>query len=150
MAVSNIRLYITVFLGVFLTIFIIAVTSEVSVPAGLRRAFLGAGGFTVLFMVLGQIIARYIFFDPHEQPAAADSNVPPGFNLDVSAAEPVLYPETNTGSGSGRSAQPVVESNAHTTGFVPLSARQIDPQVSRIINDDPGKAAEIIRKMGLE
>jgi len=34
--------------------------------------------------------------------------------------------------------------------FKPLAPRQINPNVEKIIKDDPLRAAEIIRKMGLE
>lgn len=135
-------LYTAIFTLIFLMMFIIGVTSEVSVSASLIRAVISAVLFTVLTGVLGKVISVYVF------PPTQDTEINPedenlGTNLDLTITDSTdqnTQPEaavfTDPPNGSGE--------------FIPISARQIDPQVTRIINDDPQKAAEIIRKMGFE
>ena len=150
MAVGNTRIYITVFLGVFIFMLIIGVSSEVSLSAGLGRAVIAAAIFTALLLLVVHVITRYLFQDNSVEPAAHSANVTVGRNLDISADQSVSYPLPTAVPGQARPNETLSEPIGSPPDFVPLAAKQIDPQVSKIINSDPNKLAEIVRKMGLE
>lgn len=150
MAVGNTRIYITVFLGVFILMFLIGVSSEVSLSAGFGRAVLAAAVFTALLLLVVQFITRYLFRDNSDEPVAHNANVTVGRNLDISADQPVSYPLPTAVPDPVGPDESLSEPTGFSPDFVPLAAKQIDPQVSKIINSDPNKMAEIVRKMGLE
>lgn len=130
------------FLLIFLMMLIIGIASEVSLSANLTRAVLAAGLFTVLTRVVGKIVSIYVF--PPEQVDDSDAeNENLGTNLDLTITD-------SPDNSSQPEAVPTDVPPGTSEEFVPLSARQIDPQVSKIINSDPEKVAEIVRKMGFE
>jgi hypothetical protein len=121
---------------------IIGVTSEVSLSVSLTRAVMAAGLFTVLTGVVGKVISVYVFPpEPVDDLNLENENL--GTNLDVTITE---SPKNTDQPGIAPNNVPPVISDE----FIPISARQIDPQVNKIINSDPQKVAEIVRKMGFE
>ena len=106
MKTGNKNIYLLVFIGVFLFIFIIGLTSEVSFPASLGRAITAALLFTALLITIMKVIIK----------------------LDITVNDPP----------------------AAVSSTVPLTARQIEPHVGKIINNDPARMAQIVSKMGFE
>ncbi len=123
MIIGN-KIYALVFFAVFLLILIIGVLSEVSPVIGLVRAFLAAAFFTGLCWIAGKTVFKYAL--PGNRGQEKQKN---------SRNKPVQNNSAN---------------NSLEEEFVPLRARQIDPQASKIIASDPEKMAEIVRKMGLD
>ncbi len=162
--------YPGVFAGVFLFIFIIGMTSDVSLSASVSRALLAALVFTALVWIVGRVIAVSVFQARHGE-EGFDGGANLGGKLDITVEEstgethpPTRVQPVNPGfsntihsqmSSQAQNAVPSTENPAGQTdgnqaGFSPLVARQIDPQVTKIINSDPDKVAEIVRKMGFE
>ncbi len=135
-------LYFPVFFTVFLLLLLIGVVARVSLTVSIGRAFLAAGFFTLLCWITGEVMSRYMVTGRRVVPTRqvvpgwpADSGTEGsqdglGDRLDVTVAEPS---PTNPG-----------------LEFTPLQARQIDPQLTKIIEENPQQAAEIVRKMGFE
>ena len=134
--------YAGTFLLIFSMMLIIGISSEVSLSASFTRAVLAAGLFTVLTGVICKVVSVCVF--PCEQ--ADDLGVEDedlGTNVDITITE------SPDNSNQPEAVFTDVPSD-NSEEFIPLSARQIDPQVSKIINSDPEKVAEIVRKMGFE
>lgn len=132
--------YTGAFLLVFLMTLIIGVASEVSLSASFTRAIYAGGFFTVLTWVVGKVISTYVF-PPGEIDDVNPKNENLGTNVDLTITESVTdngKPPVDPAGG-----QPSAAAN-----FTPLTARQIDPQVNKIISSDPQKVADIVRKMG--
>lgn len=141
MSFGSKRFYAGTFLLIFLMIFIIGVTSEVSLSACLTRAVMAAGLFTVLTWVVGKVILICVF-PPEQVEGLNTENENLGTNLDLTVTE---SPDNNQPETPPAGVPPIASDE-----FIPISARQIDPQVNKIINSDPRKVAEIVRKMGFE
>jgi len=134
--------YAGTFLMIFLMMLMIGVTSEVSLLASLTRAVMAAGLFTILTWGVGKLISIYVF-PPEQIDDSQLENEDLGTNLDLTVTD---QPDDSDHTDIDPSAvQPGTPDE-----FTPISARQIDPQVNKIINSDPRKAAEIVRKMGFE
>lgn len=145
MTFGNKGIYAVIFLSVFFMILIIGVTSEVSLSASFNRAFLAAAGFTLLSWGLGRLMTTFVFQEPVMEEADTFLVERLGANLDLTVNDP---------EPSEQEEQFQPEQNLFKTTpakvFSPLTAKQIDPQVNKIINSDPKKVAEIVRKMGFE
>ena len=134
--------YTGTFLLIFLMMLIIGVTCEVSLSASLIRAAMAAGLFTILTGVVAKVISTYVFPPEHvDELNLENDNL--GTNLDVTITE---SPDNIDQLVTAPADAPPFTSNE----FILLSARQINPQVNTIINSDPKKVAEIVRKMGFE
>ncbi len=148
MTVGNKGIYAAIFLLVFLLILIIGVTSEVSLSASVSRALLSGLAFTAFFWAAGKLISIYVFPETKEATDFTES--------DISADTSEMFLEANLGSNLGNNLDFTVSEPVSgiveeiPKQFTPLPAKQIDPQVNKIINSDPQKVAEIVRKMGFE
>jgi flagellar biosynthesis/type III secretory pathway M-ring protein FliF/YscJ len=129
--------YTVVFLSVFFLILFIGMVSLVTYSASLIRAFLAAAFFTVLLWLLGKL-TRVVFLESQKSVENRQSNS--GQMIDFSVSEPVDYNEL-TGK---------TKKDSSKNEFVPLKAKQIDPQITKIINNDPDKMAELVKKMGFD
>lgn len=139
--------YTATFLLILIMMLTIGVNSGVSLSASLTRAIFAGGFFAALTWVIGKIILIYVFpplpvVDLMLENETVD-NETLGTKLDVTATDPLTHSEQQITEPAS------VEPNA-SDFFTPMSARQIDPQVNKIINSDPQKVAEIVRKMGFE
>lgn len=143
MTVGNKRIYAVIFLAVFVMIFTIGVVSEVSLTSALTRAFLAGLFFTLLTWGIGKIIAQYVF--PKAGSGTGDFNL----NGSLGSRLDLTVSETIDGIGDEISEEEA-DGNAQRNQFTPLTAKQIDPQLNKIINNDPKKMADIVRKMGFE
>jgi len=90
--------------------------------------------FTTLLWIVVQVMNNYI--SPHIQDGNTGVQVveTTGSKIDVTVSE---TPENHR--------QP-----EERPDFVPLAARQIDPNLNNVINSDPEKVADIVRKMGFD
>lgn len=146
------RLLSIVFLAVFLLIMFVGLMSGVSVSASLLRGFLAAVFFTSLTCGLSNLVTRYVISELIVPPVnIGDENVGTNFDFTVSEA---LDPDMVSVPGpvEPNNDKPATEGNniQPDQDLSPLGARQIDPQVEKIINSDPKRMAEIIKKMGFE
>lgn len=146
------RLLYIVFLAVFLLIMFIGLVSGVSVSASLFRAFFAAVFFTALSWGLSLLVKRYVISELFV-PVVNIEEETVGTKFDFTISETL---DPNIASGSipvehANNKSISVENNIeYDQDFGPLDARQIDPQVEKIINSDPKRMAEIIKKMGFE
>ncbi|KNZ70859.1 hypothetical protein Tfer_0539 [Thermincola ferriacetica] len=139
---SHLKLFVLVGGLVFVFIFIVALSSDVSLWASLSRGLLGGGIFAVITLCLTNIV-RIMAFNNSNYGDGIQSNRP---KLDLRIDDHGVL-ETNT---MREKPENNVQESGNELNFEPLQAKQIDPQVSRIINNDPKRMAELIRKMGLE
>lgn len=128
MKTGNKNIYLLVFIGVFLFIFIIGLNSEVSFPASLGRAITAALLFTALLITIMKVIIK----------------------LDITVNDPPAAVSSTAVSSGGVSGFGQAGGGSHAQEFVPLTARQIEPHVGKIINNDPARMAQIVSKMGFE
>lgn len=147
MTVGKRRVYIPVFLAVFLLILLIGIQSEVSAAACVIRAFSAAVFFTALCWVAvqvigGHIISTMIIPELNKKIDNSDISANLGQRLDLTVSEPPIPEDSKAGDASGQTGLP--------PQFVPLAAQQIDPQVNNLIVSDPERTAEIVRKMGFD
>lgn len=146
------RLLYIVFLAVFLLIMFIGLVSEVSVSATLLRAFPAAVFFTALTWGLLYLVKRYVISELIVPPVEIEEETT-GTKFDFTVSEEIdmdIAPGTEpVDQGNNK---PTISENSirPDQDFGPLGARQIDPQVEKIINSDPKRMADIIKKMGFE
>jgi flagellar biosynthesis/type III secretory pathway M-ring protein FliF/YscJ len=135
---GNSRVFGLAFTGVFLVILLIGLLSGVTLKAGLGRAFMAGLLFSVLLWALFKVIGRYAL------PIAdtADSSFPE--NHHVGGQLDLTVSDTSRETGGG------FEDTEEPNGFSPITAKQIDPDLERVINDDPERVAEIVKKMGYD
>lgn len=134
--------YAGAFLLVFLMTFIIGVASEVSLSASFTRAIFAGIFFAVLTWIVGKVISVYVF-PPAQIDDVNPDNEELGTNIDLTIADSSAGLVQLAGDPAGGEPD-------SAEYFAPLAARQIDPQVNKIINSDPQKVAEIVRKMGFD
>ncbi len=120
---GNSRVFLLAFAGVFVLILFVGVLSGVSLKAGLGRAFLAGLLFSALLWITCRIITGYVVPQPD-----AGGDMPPqkdavGRQLDLTVSD-------------------------SPGDFSPITPKQIDPDIERIINNDPERMAEIVKKMG--
>ena len=152
MTVGNKGFLTGTFITIFLFILVLGLANEVSLNASLSRAFMAATAFTAIMILVIFVNGKYVFFEDMPGVEVGASEMVGG-NLDFTVNEPLGNP-AQTGLSD------IVNDSAPTDGvipvpdspqtFVPLNARQIDPELNRIISSDPNKVAEIVRKMGFE
>lgn len=135
MFVGKKSIFAAVFIVVFLMILVMGLAAGVSSIAGLKRAFYGAAFFTVFSWGITTLVNIYAI--PVSEPPLIDAEDEKneeslGNKLDLTVSDEIF-------------SEPIPASN-----FSPLSAKQIDPLVSKVINNDPDRMAEIVRKMGFE
>lgn len=122
---GNNRVFVLVFTGVFFVILFIGLLSGVTLKAGLSRAFLAGLLFSVLLWILFRVIGRYALPLPDQAESVSPQNPNVGRQLDFMVSDP-------------------------PNDFSPIAAKQIDPDLERVINDDPERMAEIVKKMGYD
>ena len=137
MFLANNRGFFPVFIIVFILMAIIGGLAGVSLKASLIRAFLAALFFMVLSWIVVKGVVSYVLqAEPDETAEDLPDDVLPesdmGKHLDFTVSD-------------SRS-----ESSNETTDFSPISAKQIDPNVEKVINSDPVRMAEMVKKMGFE
>jgi len=135
--VDHRRAFVLVFIAVFILIFVIGVLSEVSLLSSFLRAVLAAVFFTVLSSGVVRAVSRFVISEQEKQ-ELTDINrrsvKQAGENLNITVSDP---PADQVSSDNGPE-------------FIPLAARQIDPEVDKAINSDPRRMADIIKKMGFD
>ncbi|WP_418790212.1 hypothetical protein [Phosphitispora sp. TUW77] len=117
------RVLVLVFGTVFLLIMFIGLLSGVTLKACLGRAFLAGMSFSVLLWVLFRLIGKYALPLPDARESLFAQSHDVGGQLDFTVSDPL-------------------------DEFSPINAKQIDPDLERVINNDPERMAEIIKKMG--
>ncbi|MBU7008293.1 hypothetical protein [Phosphitispora fastidiosa] len=124
---GNNRVFGLAFIGVFFVILLIGLLSGVTLKAGLGRAFMAGLLFSVLLWALFKVIGRYALPIADIADSSSPQNDYVGGQLDLTVSD---------------SEEP--------KGFSPITAKQIDPDLERVINDDPERVAEIVKKMGYD
>lgn len=146
------RLLVIVFLAVLLLIMFVGMLSGVSISASLFRAVLAAVFFTLLTWGFSNVIKYCGILDLIVPPVKSEDEIV-GANFDFTVSEALetdLLSEPE--SVESQKTKSIITENKTQPDpdFGPLGARQIDPQVEKIINSDPKRMAEIIKKMGFE
>lgn len=131
--------FAVVFLVVFLMIFIIGIVAQVSLAVGLERALMAAALFTGLCWAISRFIKRYVVPDIIFEANDIHTAHSLGNNLDIKVSEP---------ASNIQGAK--LTKNNQVPEFIPTTTNQIHPQVEKIINSDPKRLAEIVKKMGFE
>lgn len=106
------------------------------------QRIIGWGIFAVITLCLTNIV-RIMAFNNSNYGDGIQSSRP---KLDLRIDDHGVL-ETNT---MREKPENNVQESENELNFEPFQAKQIDPQVSRIVNNDPKRMAELIRKMGLE
>ncbi|MFZ5641383.1 MAG: hypothetical protein ACOY4Q_11955 [Bacillota bacterium] len=137
---DNISNYIYIGIAVFVIMLITGLVSGVTPAVLLVRAVLAAVLFAAISWCVFTFIIKGILAPPdqtqapEEQSEAGDRPVRgTQFDIVLPAEEPAVQ-------------EPVVQE----TAFKPLAPQQIDPQLNRIIGEDPERVASLVQKMGLE
>ncbi|PKM80866.1 MAG: hypothetical protein CVU89_12045 [Firmicutes bacterium HGW-Firmicutes-14] len=133
--------FAVVFIIVFLMILIIGIISGVSLPAGLVRSVLAAVFFTGLLYVTVWLITRYALTGSGKQPEKRRQAA--GSRLDVKVTDD--YAKVPDIEITGNHVTEPVPGD-----FNPLTGKQIDPDVERVINNDPERMAQLVKKMGFD
>ncbi|HWI54979.1 MAG TPA: hypothetical protein VNT57_04765, partial [Desulfobacteria bacterium] len=148
---GNRLVFIIIFLVVFVMMMTIGLLSGVSIGAGFTRALWAAAFFTAISLGTSVIIARYVIDDikPTGNGDDEGNNLPENENLgqmlDIMVSEPPLETEEPAPETSDTKDETPVKQS-----LGPLVTRQIDPNVEKVINSDPRRMADIIKKMGFE
>lgn len=137
-----------IFISVFIIMMFTALSSEVSVLAGLKRALSAALFFTALSFGTYYVIAHYVIDDiklPANENIEEDSSVNEitGQMLDITVSESTEEELEDISLPTDED-----DDNQSNQELNPLVTRQIDPNVEKVINNDPRRMAEIIKKMG--
>ncbi len=130
------RKYVVIGITVFLILAVTGLLSGVSVQALLIRAVLAALFFVLLTYVFISIIVTQVL-SPDELPVEL---------LDELSSEAAVTDTTEQYKGK----QVDIVLPAEETLFEPLTPHQIDPQINKIINEDPERIAAMVKKMGLD
>ncbi len=150
MTVGN-KIYPVIFAVVFVLILIIGVFSKVSFIASINRAVLAAVFFTALCWIAGKTVFKYAVSGLSDVKSQKYSEKQQESNFSVTVGNPASSsPEdySRTSLGQTVSSLDKAERNNSSQEFVPLSARQIDPDASKVIGSNPERMAENVRKMG--
>ncbi len=149
MTFSQLKLYLSIGGIVFCFIFLVGLNSEVSLGASVYRGASAALIFCVVTFAISNIV-KLLAFNQSDNTAAEPA---PKFDFKIDDAG-VFTNREATGSASPEPTPVVAPSTEQAPNsnqsFEPFQAKQIDPQVSRIINNDPERMAELVRKMGLD
>ncbi len=161
---GNRLVFITIFLIVFILMMTIGLVSGVSPGAGVIRALLAATFFTALSFGTLFLITRYVI-DDIQLPDSCDTegettpeNENTGQMLDIMVSDPSEKTEEEApAEPSNTNAEDIAENIAEDIAkdiydeeLSPLVTKQIDPNVEKVINSDPKRMADIIKKMGFE
>lgn len=150
------KLLFIVFLAVFIMILSTALFSEVSLSASLVRAGTAATVFTVMLWGTFKIMSCFILSDIKavDEAAATDDIIGRTLNITVAddlSNEQILKDNSqDIANNSAIAPQSSRDPESSFDEFSPLAAQQIDPQIEKIINNDPKRLAEIVKKMGFD
>lgn len=140
---GKIKFFAFIYLSVFILIFVIGLAFQVTILANLYRAFLGALLFSGTGMILVMLIKIFVIQDLLKEAEEAEQQkketLGTSLDLTVSDEHPLDYSNLETAAAE----QFDQDLNA-------LASQQIDPQFTRIINSDPERLAQIVKKMGFE
>ena len=127
-------IYIISSVIMFLIMTFMGLMAQVSWNVVLLRAFLATLALGGVILVLDIFINNFLLptWEEQDEDSLAD-----------------LW-QYNPGTHQGDLLNITLPEEAATTEFKPFAPQQINPDVEKIINEDPQRAAEIVRKMGLE
>ncbi|MHB8170452.1 MAG: hypothetical protein ACYDG6_02790 [Thermincolia bacterium] len=136
--------YIISSIMMFLIMTLMGFAAQVSWNVVFLRAFLATIAVGVIILVLDIFINNFLLVPPEEQGEDSltelwqnSTGAHQGNLLNITLPEESFFLDGN-------------REEAATTEFKPFAPQQINPDVEKLINEDPLRAAEIVRKMGLE
>lgn len=148
---GNRLIFTIIFVLVFVLMVSIGMIAGVSLGAGLKRALLAAVFFTAVSFGTSVVIDRYVINDIKPTGNSEDEgdilpeNENTGQMLDITISESLQETGEDIQESSG-----ISDEGTFNQEINPLVTRQIDPNVEKVINNDPKRMADIIKKMGFK
>lgn len=144
----NKKAYVVVFMFIFAIELVIGLLSNVSLTASLARAFLDSIFFTGLLWGFIKFIRNYVIHDVIKELETKEDDQTEK-QIDITVTDDNISISDLYDNPSDSHGQ-VAATKDNDKEFTSLTSQQIDPQVSKIINDNPERLAQIVRKMGFE
>lgn len=139
MSFDKVKLHLLVFCITFVILTVVGLISDVSLGASFSRGLYGGLVFGIITFSLHNILSLTVL-NFKETSDADEDETSSTFDFKI---------DDDGVSGLGDLDSSMTE-ETDSPSFQPFEAKQVDPLLSKMINEDPKRAAELIRKMGLD